>query len=172
MENRFVGYMLVLISLLIGFIIYSFNSALTKIVNESCTHGPTCPMWGTIDFQTNISLGIMAIVALVGLYLIFFRDRKKESEIKPKTSLSKNRTEEIKEMQKKEYTPPSDLAPEEKHILDLVIESNGAIFQSDIVEKTGYGKVKVTRILDKLEGKGLIERRRRGMTNMIILKRA
>lgn len=33
-------------------------------------------MWGTIDFQTNVSLGIMAVVIIVSLYLIFFGDRK------------------------------------------------------------------------------------------------
>ena len=31
-------------------------------------------------------------------------------------------------------------------------------------------KVKVTRILDKLEGRGLVERKRRGMTNVVMLK--
>jgi len=44
------------------------------------------------------------------------------------------------------------------------------MFQSELVDENGYTKVKVTRILDKLEGRGLIERRRRGMTNVVILK--
>jgi len=39
------------------------------------------------------------------------------------------------------------------------------------VEETGFTKVKITRILDSLEGNGLIERKRRGMTNIIILRR-
>jgi len=33
------------------------------------------------------------------------------------------------------------------------------------------GKVKVSRILDKLEGKGLVETKTRGMTNVILLKK-
>ena len=44
------------------------------------------------------------------------------------------------------------------------------MFQSELVEKTGHTKVKMTRILDKLEAKGLIERRRKGMTNLVFLK--
>ena len=44
------------------------------------------------------------------------------------------------------------------------------MFQSDIAEKTGFDKVKVTRVLDRLEGKQLIERKRRGMTNIVILR--
>jgi uncharacterized membrane protein len=42
--------------------------------------------------------------------------------------------------------------------------------QSDIVNNTSLTKVKVTRLLDKLEGKGLVERRRRGMGNLVVLK--
>jgi uncharacterized membrane protein len=46
------------------------------------------------------------------------------------------------------------------------------LFQAELIEKTDFNKVKVSRILDKLEGKGLIERRRRGMTNLVLLKHA
>ena len=35
---------------------------------------------------------------------------------------------------------------------------------------TGFGKVKITRVIDRLEGKNLIERRRRGMTNVVVFK--
>ena len=44
------------------------------------------------------------------------------------------------------------------------------MFQADLVDKCGFGKVKVTRILDGLENKGLVERKRRGMSNIVILK--
>ena len=39
-----------------------------------------------------------------------------------------------------------------------------------LMGKTDFSKVKVTRLLDKLEAKNLIERRRRGMTNAVVLK--
>ena len=55
-----------------SFIVYSFNSALGDIINESCSHGPACPMWGTLNFQTNVGIGIMVFVIMIGLYLIFF----------------------------------------------------------------------------------------------------
>ncbi len=61
------------------------------------------------------------------------------------------------------------LIGDEKIIYDEISKER-SIFQSTLVEKTGLSKVKVTRILDKLEGKGIIERKRRGMTNMVILK--
>lgn len=159
MKNRIVGIIIIGIALSIGFIVYSFNRALTKIVNTACSHGTSCPMWGTIDFQTNVSLGLMVLVVLIGLYFIFFLKESGKSEgVKPKKS-REDYEEAMKEMN-----------PEEKKIFEGVLEAQGTIFQSELVEKTGFAKVKVTRILDRLEGKGLIERKRRGMTNVVILK--
>ena len=65
----------------------------------------------------------------------------------------------------------ADMGPDAKAALELIIKSDGTIFQSELAEKSGLGKVKVTRVLDKLEGKGIVERKRRGMTNVVILKR-
>ncbi|MBI4016194.1 MAG: MarR family transcriptional regulator [Candidatus Aenigmarchaeota archaeon] len=62
------------------------------------------------------------------------------------------------------------LGGDEAKAFGIITQSNGMIFQNELVEKLGLSKVKVTRILDKLEGKALVERRRRGMTNVIILK--
>ncbi|MDP4012283.1 MAG: MarR family transcriptional regulator [Candidatus Nanoarchaeia archaeon] len=63
----------------------------------------------------------------------------------------------------------SKLNSEEKNVYNLLKDKNG-IYQSDLIKETGFSKVKITRILDKLESKGIIERRRRGMTNAIFLK--
>jgi len=35
--------------------------------------------------------------------------------------------------------------------------------------RLGIGKVGMTRMLDKLESKGLVERKRRGMNNVVVL---
>jgi len=157
MRNKHAGCLIVGIAFLIGFIVFSFNRAMTNIVNESCSHGPGCPMWGTIEFQTNISVGIITFVALIGLYFIFFsRDVEK---IKPK------------KIDKEEYEKVLKTLDEgQRKVLEKIIDEQGTIFQSELVEKTGISKVKVSRILDKLEGKGLIERRRHGMANVILIK--
>jgi uncharacterized membrane protein len=63
-----------------------------------------------------------------------------------------------------------ELDPDSRSVLEKLIESNGSIFQSELVGHTGHTKVKITRILDRLEGRGLIERKRRGMTNVVILR--
>jgi len=168
MKNRIVGFIIIGIAALIGFIIFSFNRAMTKIVNTSCEHGPTCPMWGSIDFQTNLSIGIMVFVIIVGLYLIFFG---KEEKIVTKVKTIKQQIEPKKITKENYKRVMSDLSDDEKLIFEKILEAEGTIFQSDLVEQSKLSKVKVTRLLDKLEGKNLIERKRRGMTNVVILKR-
>ncbi len=167
MKNRTVGFLIIGIAILIGFIIFSFNRALTSIVNTSCPHGPTCPMWETINFQTNISIGIMAFVIIIGLYLIFFNN---EERIITKVKRIKQQVETRKITKENYQKILNTLNNDEKIVFDKIIESEGTLFQSDLVEKTNFTKVKITRVLDKLEGRGLIERKRRGMTNVIILK--
>ncbi len=152
MKNKQVGVLLIAVSLLIGFIVFSFNKALKDIVAESCSHGPSCAMWGTIELQTNISIGLILFILVIGLYF-FFSERKSGSKIKTNNS-----------------TILKKLNEDEKLVLDKINEEEGSIFQSELVEKTEFNKVKVTRILDRLEGLRIIERKRRGMTNIVILK--
>ena len=145
MENKTVGYIIVGIAALIGMIIFAFNKALTDIVNTACSHGPSCPMWGTIKFQTTVSLGVMLFVIAIGVFLIFSNKQK------PKSRSHK------------------ELTKDELAIVKLIEKNEGTMFQSDLVDKTDFSKVKITRILDRLEGKKVVHRRRRGMTNVVIL---
>jgi len=167
MRNKIAGLIVLGIDLLIGIIIFIFNKALTEIVSTSCSHGLSCPMWGTIDAQTNISMAIMVLVALIGFYLFFFGE---ETRIVTRIKRVKERLEP-KKLTKENYEKiMKTLDSDEKAVLGKVIESEGTLFQSSLIESTGLSKVKVTRILDRLEGKDLVERKRRGMTNVIILK--
>ncbi len=157
MKNKQVGLIITSFSVILGVVIFFFNRALSEIVNTSCDHGASCPMWGSIRFHTNLTIALMVIVLLIGLYFVFFGDRHEPSSSKNKKGIVKKELFE-------------GLLPDEKIVLDLIIEEDGTIFQSSLVEKTDLSKVKVTRILDKLEGKDLVERKRRGMTNVVILK--
>jgi len=127
-------------------------------------------MWGTIEFQTNLSITITVVVLLIGLYLVFFGE---EQKIITKIKMFKPPAAQVEpeKISVDNYRKVlSDLNADERAILEKVIEAQGTLFQSELVDKTGFTKVKVTRILDSLEGRGLIERRRRGMTNVVILK--
>ena len=169
MKNKIAGFIVIGIAALIGFIILSFNLALKSIINESCSHGVTCPMWGDLHFQTTVSIALMALVVLTGLYLIFFG---KEEKIVTKVHKVKIKEQiKPKEVTKENYKSVlAKLEGNEKKVLEQIIEAKGSIMQSVLVDKAGLSKVKVTRVLDRLEGKEIIERKRRGMTNVVILK--
>lgn len=158
MENKNVGWLLLGVAVLIVIMILLFNSALKEIVASSCSMEKlVCPMNKTISQQTYLSLGIVGLLILVSLFMIFTKPQK-EFIIK-----------KVEAKKQKIKLDTSELRSEEKTVLSLIQESK-AIFQSDIIEKTGFGKAKITRIIDRLEGKGFVERKRRGMTNVVVMK--
>ena len=159
MENKFVGYLTLGIAAIIIVIIFLFNNAMKQVLIGTCgaEHAQTCEMNITINEQTYLALSIVGVLVIFGLAMVF---SKPESKIVIK---------KIKEKKTRKETDLSSFRPEEKQVFNLVKE-NGAIFQAEIIEKTGFSKARMTRIVDKLEGNGLVERKRRGMTNVVVLK--
>ena len=130
-----------------------------------CIHeGDVCPYEQINTLETPKIAGsiLLAMLFLIGTYLVV----KKQDTLPP--SISTPKTDDAKKQQPR--VAPKSLSSEEKQIYDFVSGADGMLYQNEIVEKTQFSKVKVTRVLDKLEAKGLIERRRRGMTNVVILK--
>lgn len=160
MENKNVGYLLLGISAIVIGIIFLFNNAMKRIIDTGCSMMHDlgyCPAYATINQQTYLSLIITSLLVILAIFLIFSKPNEKII------------IKKIRERQKVKEFNLSNLKSEEKEIFELIKE-NKSIFQSDLIEKTGLNKAKVTRILDRLEGQGLIERKRRGMTNIVILK--
>jgi uncharacterized membrane protein len=120
-----------------------------------CTHaeGAVCPYEQLNKLAVPKYVGLFADIALFIFGLSLFLKRTPEEK-----AVSKAKKEAKK------------LGGDEGKAYDLITQSNGMIFQNELAEKLGVSKVKITRILDKLEAKGLVERRRRGMTNVIILR--
>lgn len=156
MENKNVGWLIIGISVVIGIIVLIFNLGLKKIVGDTCSHGSTCTMFDTIAVQTWISLAIVGIILVIGLVIMF--TKPKERIIIKKERIRKKRID------------LSKLDKDEKSVIKLLQEENGAVFQRSLMEKLEIGKVKTTRLMDKLEAKQLIERKRRGMNNIIVLR--
>src|SRR3989344_1422792 len=161
MENKYAGYMLLGISIFIIILILLFNSTMRSFVDETCSleHGLSCPMYEAISKQTYLALSVTGLLVIVSFILIFSKPQK-EVVIQTKT---------IEKKVPKKVFDVSELKEDEKQIFELIKE-NKAVFQADLIEKTGFGKAKMTRIIDRLEGKGFVERKRRGMTNVVVLK--
>ncbi len=62
------------------------------------------------------------------------------------------------------------LFSDERALYDLVRAAKGQRHQADLVTETGFSKARVTRVLDRLERKGLLRRQRDGMGNLVILE--
>jgi len=163
MKNKNVGFLIIGMSVIVGIIVFLFNNALRDITASSCSMGTECSMYGAITIQTWVSLALAGLIFVIGLFLILSKENEKLiiKKIKPTAELKP------KKFSKKSL---EKLNKEEVKIMNLLLENKGSIFQSELVGKTGFSKVKITRILDSLEGQGMIERRRRGMTNIVLLK--
>lgn len=119
-----------------------------------CVHtGPVCPYEQLNKLAVPKYASIFVLLALFasGAYL-FLKKKPEEAAIAKAKKVAKY------------------LGADEQKVFDAIANANGLVFQNELMDKLQLSKVKVTRLLDKLESKGLVERKRRGMTNIVVLK--
>lgn len=135
---------------------------LNAFLHKDCTLPENiCPFNQSVPSNSILGYTLVALLFAFGGYLLARKDgniQKLDSHRMARKAVAKN-----------VHLDMSRLEPDERKLLSIV-QGTGAVFQSELVEKTGFGKVKVTRILDRLEGKGIVERKRRGMTNVVVIK--
>jgi hypothetical protein len=157
-ERRQVGAVLLVLAALLAVDLWALNGTLMRVnaqLHQTCNLPvAVCPFVG-IPYQTVIGASLIAALAIFGVYLIVVARYGEKVVTKRRETFHKT---------------IANLKGDERKVYDLLAGS-GAMFQGDVVEKTGLNKVKVSRILDHLEGRGIVERRRRGMANMVVLKR-
>ena len=103
---------------------------------------------------------LLAFLAGVGAYLVL--PQKSETSI-----YEKNR--EGKETNEKE--PDISLLNEaEKNIFTRIRNNVEGVYQRQLAQEFQLSKVQTTRLLHKLEGMDLIERKRKGFTNLVKVK--
>lgn len=151
--SKFIGIVLLIISVVLLITLLSLIKEFQKVgVSQcSCPSG-ACPMENQLPIQTYISFILVLVLSGIGIFTLI--PKQIEGGVKKEEWESIMRT----------------LKDDEKKIYQAVLDSGGLILQGDLVEKTKISKVKVSRILDKLEIKDLVERRRRGMSNLVVLR--
>ena len=147
-----IGIAILIIAVFLGAILYSFSMQSIEISTQQCEAElqTSCPHQGFVPPET--LFGTLLLFGLGGLGA--FLTAQKEPQ---KLSI-------------RQKIDPKSLDEDERRIYKNMLDSNGAIFQSELMEKTGFSKVKITRTLDRLEAKNIVERRRRGMSNIVVLK--
>ena len=154
MKNRTIGIILIVISLLFLTSLIIYNIEVKRLIDEAMANsGGVCIVDGKCMHERNLLplyLGSISFIALFlfGLYMLFDKEKG----------------------EKKKIEIPKDLDDEEKKIISILNSKEGSAYQSDLIKETDFSKVKITRILDKLEQRKLIDRKRRGMTNIVILR--
>lgn len=156
-QNKNIGYALIgfsiILILLLSFI-KSNNDAesvfFCELSRENNISMTECPAHkSNTSWLITLSFGISFFILSSGVYLVFIPLNIKE---------------------KSEEIDISNLDEEEKEIYRYIKTQEGSVYQSDLVKNTDFSKVKITRILDRLENKKILERKRRGMANLIVLK--
>lgn len=165
-NHKTIGYLLIGLSIILFIILTIVKldideqaTIICQKFHETPVGGENCPVhqnnsvWFKISWMLTAAFGLSFLIFGVGVYLAFFY----------KTSM-----QELK----KEFNDIdlSKLDDEEKKIYDILKEKKGSAYQSDLIKETGLSKVKITRVLDKMETGDIIERKRRGMTNIVVLK--
>ncbi|MFW6282786.1 MAG: helix-turn-helix transcriptional regulator [Minisyncoccales bacterium] len=116
--------------------------------NFSTACGCKLPPWVIIVSLSSLGL----FVGSITYYLISNHFLKERKEIRKNVNQFLNLLEE-----------------EDKKVLDMIIKEKGKINQSDLTKKLNFDKVKISRIISKMEKKGILKKEKKGMTNKIIL---
>jgi uncharacterized membrane protein len=101
---------------------------------------------------------------VAGISATFILTSKKNSGIQPLGEMV------LSERREKWLEISKTLKDDEMKVYQTVLDAGGILNQGDLVTQSGLSKATVSRTLDLLESKGLVEKRRRGMGNVILLK--
>ncbi|MFH1056156.1 MAG: MarR family transcriptional regulator [Candidatus Altiarchaeota archaeon] len=152
---KFAGAAVILMAVLMGVVLLSYMDTIGNVTQDSCTCGDTCNM---VEYNTPW----VVYAGFAGVLLLFLLGASLSFKSGTLYGQVTGNDAWVERMKK--------LSGDDKATYKFIVDSGGTVFQSEIVEKTGYSKVRVTRILDKLESRGVLERRRRGLTNIVVLK--
>jgi uncharacterized membrane protein len=149
-KNKFFQLWLI-IGIIAGFVAVLFFSI--TYLNEKVL----CDMDCRIQNEVSIVLILVSLFGMfVGSLTYYFISEKYEKKI-------------IK-MQKDANLLLKFLESEERLIIKSILNHGGKTTQSEIVKETGLSRVKIFRILKKLEGRGAIVKKPNGMTNYVELE--
>lgn len=164
MRSKHLGVLIVIVSIVIIGTFFYLESVLDRqnldnclkfceVLGESSCSLESCPFYEEHHSNERILFIIGLLAAFLGGIGFY---------------ISLTKTERLVEHKKYDLTK---LNSEEKKVFYFIRENKDrGVYQSNIVEHFNFPKSKVSRILDKLEQIDIVERKRRGMTNIILLK--
>jgi hypothetical protein len=185
METKKLGFLIIGISIVLGFFMFSFMNKLS-VQGEQLNCNPTqeCRQVNSVLGVSHMAVGFLAFIFALGFYLLFFN--KDEKEILEKYgfnqySNNKNPINYNFDSIKNENNIQNNLDngdkfslmlkpldENEKKVL-LAVREQGGITQSTLRFRTDLSKATISQILTDFERKNLIERKAKGKTYSVFL---
>lgn len=163
MENKKLGFVILLISIVAGIVALGFMNVLGRQTSAlQCYPTNECQRVESLLGLSHVAVGLISFIGALGIYLLFF-STSEEAILK--------RLEEEKNMkidQDKFELVLKAMDDNEKKVLKAVKEQEG-ITQSTLKFRTDLSKAKVSQILTDFEKKHLIKREEKGKTYAIYL---
>lgn len=141
-----------------------FSSNPIQIISET---GETITSSNSSYFTLSTTILLMILSFIIGTSIIYLYYKVSAQEL---TALfyERNNSEKIKTDKFK--LALNMLKGEDKEVFSAIITSKHGIKQNELGTRMSLTKVKITRILSRLESKKLITKSRQGLTNLISIK--
>ena len=169
MDNKKLGLILIALCIVLGLLVYVFDSEINQQIENACSctdadhEGGSCPHEMNTNWQTYAGVLVIAVILALALYLIFFDKSQKE------IISTLGQQKQMKIEQEKFDILMMALGSEEQKVLKAVKEQDG-ITQQTLRLRTDLHKSKLSIVLDGLEKKNIISRKAKGKTKQVFLK--
>lgn len=163
-ENR--GILISAIVLIISVLLLIDRLLAQGPVQLILENGKAVPVEGASYFSLNEVLLFIIAAWLGGMSFLYIILSSKENE----TPGSEQIETEIPENKSTAMVAAEILDGDEKILFQKIVDNDG-LLQRELILNTDFSEPKVSRLLDKLERRGLIIRKRDGMGNRVMLKK-
>jgi len=158
MDNKKIGIVLILITILIGILFIILTNRLYETSSEiGCFSDEKCSPIESSLSVTHFAFGIIGFILALGAYLIFFNTSEKAILQR----LEENKNKELSE--NKFDILLKGLDEFERRVIKAIKEQEG-VTQNTLGIRTNLSKAKVSQVVNTLEKKGLIKREKKGKT--------
>lgn len=169
METKKLGFLIIGMSVVLGFIMFSYMGKLNVQGQQlSCNPTNECRQVSSLLGLSHIAVGFLSFIFALGFFLLFFNKSEngmsKEEDILKK--INEEKTQRAVEDKFSLLLRPLD--ENERKILISVKEQDG-ITQSTLKYRANLSKAKVSQILTDFEKKDLIARKAKGKTYEVFL---
>ena len=163
-ENR--GILISAIVLIISVLVLIDRLLAQGPVQLILENGKAVPVEGASYFSLNEVLLFIIAAWLGGMSFLYIIISSKEKE----APISERIETAIPENKSAAMVAADILDGDEKILFQKIVDNDG-LLQRELILNTEFSEPKVSRLLDKLERRGLIIRKRDGMGNRVMLKK-